>query len=64
MKTIHLNALQCQPTLNELLIREVQKHPELYDKQHRICTDNSERNMIWEMIANRIDQSATGKKKK
>lgn len=49
-----------QPTFNELLIQEVQCHPELYDQQHRVCTDNGERNMIWEVIAGRIDDSVTG----
>uniref|UniRef100_A0A915DLT1 Transcription factor BTF3 n=1 Tax=Ditylenchus dipsaci TaxID=166011 RepID=A0A915DLT1_9BILA len=49
-----------QPTFNELLIQAVQGHPELYDQQHRVCTDSGERNVIWENIANRIDQSITG----
>ncbi|CAD5210341.1 unnamed protein product [Bursaphelenchus okinawaensis] len=48
------------PTFNELLIREVQNHPELYDQQHRVCTDNEERNMMWEVIARRIDENVTG----
>ncbi|CAD5215139.1 unnamed protein product [Bursaphelenchus xylophilus] len=48
------------PTFNELLIREVQNHPELYDQQHRVCTDNEERNMMWEVIARRIDDNVTG----
>lgn len=60
MENISLNVPQCQPTFNELLIQEVQGHPELYDQQHRVCTDNGERNMIWEVIASRIDESVTG----
>ncbi|KAI6186195.1 MADF domain-containing protein [Aphelenchoides besseyi] len=48
------------PTFNELLIREVQNHPELYDQQHRVCTDNEERNLMWEMIARKIDHNVTG----
>ncbi|KAI6242652.1 MADF domain-containing protein [Aphelenchoides fujianensis] len=48
------------PTFNELLIREVQLHPELYDSTYRVCTDNEERNLMWEMIARRIDQNVTG----
>ena len=51
---------QRQPTFNELLIREVQAHPQLYDQQHRVCTDNGERNAIWEEIAERIDETVTG----
>lgn len=49
-----------QPTFNELLIQEVQNHPELYDQHHRVCTDNGERNLIWEEIAGRIDGSVPG----
>uniref|UniRef100_A0A914CPY0 MADF domain-containing protein n=1 Tax=Acrobeloides nanus TaxID=290746 RepID=A0A914CPY0_9BILA len=48
------------PTFNELLIQEVQRHPELYDQHHRVCTDNEERNMIWDAIASRIDGNVTG----
>uniref|UniRef100_A0AC35GJW4 MADF domain-containing protein n=1 Tax=Panagrolaimus sp. PS1159 TaxID=55785 RepID=A0AC35GJW4_9BILA len=47
-------------TFNELLIKEVRSHPELYDQQHRVCTDNGERNLIWESIAARIDDSVSG----
>uniref|UniRef100_A0AC34EZR0 MADF domain-containing protein n=1 Tax=Panagrolaimus sp. ES5 TaxID=591445 RepID=A0AC34EZR0_9BILA len=47
-------------TFNELLIQEVRSHPELYDQQHRVCTDNGERNLIWESIAARIDESVSG----
>lgn len=49
-----------QPTFNELLIQEVQRHPELYDQHHRVCTDNEERNMIWDAIAAHIDENVTG----
>lgn len=48
-------------TFNELLIQQVRAHPELYDQQHRVCTDNGERNLIWENIANRIDDTVSGK---
>uniref|UniRef100_A0A7E4ZS99 MADF domain-containing protein n=1 Tax=Panagrellus redivivus TaxID=6233 RepID=A0A7E4ZS99_PANRE len=48
------------PTFNELLIHEVRAHPELYDQQHRVCTDNGERNLIWESIAASIDDTVTG----
>uniref|UniRef100_A0A183BWC5 MADF domain-containing protein n=1 Tax=Globodera pallida TaxID=36090 RepID=A0A183BWC5_GLOPA len=53
---------QFQPaaTFNELLINEVRSHPQLYDQQHRVCTDNGERNAIWEVIASRIDDSVNG----
>ncbi|KAE9551375.1 hypothetical protein FO519_005406 [Halicephalobus sp. NKZ332] len=47
-------------TFNELLIQQVRSHPELYDQQHRVCTDNGERNLIWENIANRIDDTVSG----
>jgi hypothetical protein len=51
---------QRAPTFNELLIQEVESHPELYDQHHRVCTDNGERNLIWEVIASRIDENITG----
>ncbi|KAI6183952.1 MADF domain-containing protein [Aphelenchoides bicaudatus] len=47
------------PTFNELLIYEVKQHPELYDQQHRVCTDSDERNCMWESIAQRIDENVT-----
>uniref|UniRef100_A0AC34QHZ1 MADF domain-containing protein n=1 Tax=Panagrolaimus sp. JU765 TaxID=591449 RepID=A0AC34QHZ1_9BILA len=47
-------------TFNELLIQQVRAHPELYDQQHRVCTDNGERNLIWEAIASRIDDTVSG----
>jgi hypothetical protein len=52
--------MEQQPTFNELLINEVQLHPQLYDQQHRACTDNGERNAIWMTIAARIDDNITG----
>ncbi|KAI1720142.1 alcohol dehydrogenase transcription factor myb/SANT-like domain-containing protein [Ditylenchus destructor] len=55
----HASAFR-QPTFNELLIQEVQGHPELYDQQHRVCTDSTERNVIWETISQKIDQSISG----
>ncbi|KAL7072645.1 hypothetical protein ACQ4LE_007833 [Meloidogyne hapla] len=47
-------------TFNELLINEVKAHPQLYNQQHRVCTDNGERNVIWEVIAQRIDETVNG----
>nr|CAD2189246.1 unnamed protein product [Meloidogyne enterolobii] len=47
-------------TFNELLINEVRAHPQLYNQQHRVCTDNGERNVIWEVIAQRIDETVNG----
>ncbi|KAL3113753.1 hypothetical protein niasHT_016042 [Heterodera trifolii] len=59
---VHHQQQQFQPaaTFNELLINEVRSHPQLYDQQHRVCTDNGERNAIWEVIASRIDDSVNG----
>uniref|UniRef100_A0A914I7E9 MADF domain-containing protein n=1 Tax=Globodera rostochiensis TaxID=31243 RepID=A0A914I7E9_GLORO len=56
----HQEQFQPAATFNELLINEVRSHPQLYDQQHRVCTDNGERNAIWEVIASRIDDSVNG----
>uniref|UniRef100_A0AC35TTH7 MADF domain-containing protein n=1 Tax=Rhabditophanes sp. KR3021 TaxID=114890 RepID=A0AC35TTH7_9BILA len=47
-------------SFNELLIHRVKEFPELYDQQHRACTDNGERNKIWDMIATSIDSTIPG----